>query len=74
MNHEKIKVIPFNKLPLEERKKIIFYIESGRSRGMQQILAKLQNDIGSNQKRKINKYISDIDSSLQKEYEIIDNE
>ena len=69
----KIKIKSFNSLPIEERKKIIYYCETARARGMKQIICLLNNDIGCNQKRKVNNWIKQIEESLQKEYEVIDN-
>lgn len=69
----KFKIKPFNSLPLEERKKIIYYCEKDRAKGMKQVLDLLKNDIGRNQKRKVLDWINAIETSLQKEYEVIDN-
>lgn len=69
----KFKIKPFNSLPLEERKKIIYYCEKDRAKGMKQVLDLLKNDIGRNQKRKVSDWINAIETSLQKEYEVIDD-
>lgn len=67
----RFKVKPFNDLPKEERIKIIYYSEEARKQGMQQVLAKLKNDIGKNQKAKITKWINEIEKSLETEYEVL---
>ena len=69
---KKTKVKKFNNLPFEERTKIVYYNEKARVRGMKQVLDALKNDIGSNQKRKINKWVNDIEKSLESEYEVIE--
>lgn len=71
---DKLKIVPFNDLPEEERIKIIYYMEMSRMRGMGQILNLLKNEIGQNQKKKILNYMQDIADSLAKEYEVIKNE
>ena len=67
----KVKIIPFNDLPKEERIKIIYYMEMSRKRGMEQILSLLKDEIGERQKKKILNYMQDIANSLIKEYEVI---
>lgn len=69
----KFKIKPFNSLPLEERKKIIYYCEKDRAKGMQQVLDLLKNDIGRNQKEAVKRWINRIEKSLQREYEVIDD-
>lgn len=68
---DKVKIIPFNDLPKEERIKIIYYMEMSRKKGMEQILNLLKDEIGERQKRKILNYMQDIANSLIKEYEVI---
>jgi hypothetical protein len=68
---DKLKIIPFNDLPKEERIKIIYYMEMSRMRGMDQILHLLKDEIGQSQKKKILNYMQDIADSLAKEYEVI---
>lgn len=68
---DKVKIIPFNDLPKEERIKIIYYMEMSRKKGMEQILSLLKDEIGERQKRKILNYMQDIANSLIKEYEVI---
>ena len=72
MTNDKVKIIPFNELPFEERLKIGYYAEKARIQGMKQVLCVLKNDIGSNQKRKINKWVQDIEKSLEREYVVIE--
>lgn len=69
----KFKIKSFNSLPLEERKKIIYYSEKDRAKGMQQVLNLLKNDIGRNQKEAVKRWINRIEKSLQREYEVIDD-
>lgn len=69
----KFKIKSFNSLPLEERKKIIYYSEKDRAKGMQQVLDLLKNDIGRNQKEAVKRWINRIEKSLQREYEVIDD-
>lgn len=71
---DKLKIVPFNDLPEEERIKIIYYMEMSRMRGMGQILNLLKDEIGNKQKKKILNYMQDIVDSLAKEYEVIKNE
>lgn len=68
---DKVKIIPFNDLPKEERIKIIYYMEMSRMKGMEQILNLLKDEIGRRQKQKILNYMQDIANSLAKEYEVI---
>ncbi len=68
MMNQKVKIRPFNELPFEERAKIAYYTEKARIQGMKQILDVLKNDIVSNQKRKINKWVRNIEKSLESEY------
>ena len=71
---EKIKVRKFNDLPKEERKKIIYYCEESRIQGMRQVLDKLKYEIGRNQKCKILTWIGQIEDTLEREYEVEDND
>lgn len=71
---DKLKIVPFNDLPKEERIKIIYYMEMSRYRGMGQILSLLKNEIGDKQKKKILNYMQDIADTLAKEYEVIRND
>lgn len=68
---DKIKVRNFNDLPFEERQRIAYYTERGRLQAFNQVLSKLKNDIGYNQKEKITRWISNIESGLAREYEVI---
>lgn len=67
----KIKVVPFNSLPIEEREKLTYYIELHRMRGMEQVRHLLKDDIGKNQQKKILDYEQDIANRLNREYEVI---
>lgn len=71
---DKLKIVPFNDLPKEERIKIIYYMEMSRMRGMEQILNLLKDEIGNKQKKKILNYMQDITDTLANEYEVIKNE
>lgn len=71
---DKLKIVPFNDLPKEERIKIIYYMEMSRMRGMEQILNLLKDEIGNKQKKKILNYMQDITDILANEYEVIKNE
>lgn len=70
---EKIKVVAFNDLPIEERERLIYYIELHRMRGMEQVRHLLKDDIGQNQQKKILAWEQDISDRLSKEYEVIHN-
>ena len=72
MTTKKVKVKPFNDLPFEERVKIAYYTEEARVQGMKQVLATLKNDIGNNQKRKINLWVQNIEKSLESKYKVIE--
>jgi hypothetical protein len=67
----KIKVVPFNSLPIEEREKLTYYIELHRIRGMEQVRHLLKDDIGKNQQKKILDWEQDISDRLDREYEVI---
>ncbi len=71
---EKVLVVPFNDLPLDARIKMIYYMEDFRRRGMEQVLNLLKDDIGTNQKKRILRYMQDISDSLSKEYKVIHND
>lgn len=71
---EKIKVVAFNDLPEEERKRLIYYIELHRMRGMEQVRCMLKDEIGTKQKKKIMDWEQDISDRLSREYEVIKNE
>ncbi len=71
---EKIKVVPFNDLPIEEREKLIYYVELHRMRGLEQVRYMLKDEIGTRQKQKILKWEKDIADRLEKEYEVIQND
>lgn len=68
---DKIKVAPFNELPVEVREILTYYIELHRMRGMEQVRHLLKDDIGQNQKKKILKWEQAIADSLDREYEVI---
>lgn len=68
---EKIKVVAFSYLPEEERKRLIYYIELHRMRGMEQVRHLLKDDIGKNQQKKILDWEQDISDRLNREYEVI---
>ena len=67
----KIKVVPFNSLPFEERQKLTYYIELHRMRGMEQVRCMLKDEIGRKQQKKILDLEQDISDRLAKEYELI---
>lgn len=70
---EKIKVVPFNDYPYADRKIMCYYTEEARITGMEQVLDLLACDIGANQKKKVRKWIDDIKSSLDREYELLES-
>lgn len=70
----KIKVVPFNSLPIEEREKLTYYIELHRMRGMKQVRCMLKDEIGTKQMKKIMDWEQDISDRLSREYEVIPNE
>ena len=70
MLEDKTKVIPFNDLPFEERKKINFYINQANIRTLQQVKIMLKDSIGTYQKRKITDWERNLREYVSENYEL----
>lgn len=74
MFDEKTKVIPFNDLPFEERRKINFYINQANIRTLQQVKIMLKDSIGNYQKRKITDWERSLRHFVDENYELTEKE
>lgn len=70
MFEDKIKVVPFNDLSFEERRKINFYLNEANVRTLQQVNIMLKDSIGEYQKRKIRERIKNLKEYVKANYEI----
>ena len=70
MFEDKTKVIHFNDLPFEERKKINFYINQANIRTLQQVKIMLKDSIGTYQKRKITDWERNLREYVSENYEL----
>ena len=63
-----LKPCPFNDLPFEERKRINYYINEHTIRTLEQVIALLGDSIGQYQKRKLRKWIFNIEDFMKGEW------
>ena len=70
MLDDKTKVIPFNDLPFEERRKINFYLNQQSIRILQQVKIMLKDSIGNYQKKKITDWERNLRHYVEENYEI----
>lgn len=72
MFEEKTKVIPFNDLPFEERKRINFYLNQQSIRILQQVKIMLKDSIGNYQKKKITDWEKHFKEYVKLNYEVVE--
>lgn len=61
-------MIPFNELPLEERKKISYYKTETQILTIQQCISLLNNSIGEYQKKKLREWKKNCEDYLKSNY------